>query len=123
MELARTWIHNCHEQHVSCKGSRSEIVLPTRLLYVQPGLVRLVDSAALPSGNIRYIALSYCWGKETGIKPERDNMPDFRKGMDESKLNQTHRDAIEVCRRLHIEYIWCVSPGVSISHSLKIFSH
>jgi len=114
MKLASTWIHSCHEQLVLCKDSSSLSVLQTRILYVLPGLVKLVDSATLPSGKILYIALSYCWGKETEVNFERDSMSDFRRRIDQSKLYRIHQDAIEACRRLHIRYIWYVNPGIRI---------
>jgi hypothetical protein len=102
--IAQNWIATCIEHHPNCSPPDLNS-LPTRVIDVGESRPRLVDGAAKAE---RYTALSHCWGQ--GHHPlsrtTLSTMNDFRDGIDLSDLPATYRDAIEVTRRLDIQYIW-----------------
>jgi Heterokaryon incompatibility protein (HET) len=55
----------------------------------------------------RYVALSYCWGKNPNhLLLTSQNIEDLCKGVEVSTLDKTFREAIEFTTRLGLEYIW-----------------
>ncbi|KAJ8064437.1 hypothetical protein OCU04_006776 [Sclerotinia nivalis] len=102
--------------------------LPTRLLDLCPRGVadlRLVvtnedpDLLAQDTSQKRYAALSYCWGPAdkaiNQLKTTRDVLDEHLSGIQLEKVPQTVSDAICVCRRLGIRYLWvdalCIIQG------------
>lgn len=87
---------------------------PGRLLHIDfnsnrtsPGL-QLIETSGL---EYQYAALSYCWGTaEPGDtrpwRTLRDTIASHLAGIDRQKLPQTLKDAIEICERLQISYLW-----------------
>jgi hypothetical protein len=77
--LAKEWIPECTKSHPKCaKGKCSS--LPTRLVDVlslsKVGKVRIIETHSI-SSDIQYVALSYCWGFETGFQTNRVNTESF----------------------------------------------
>lgn len=58
------------------------------------------------AGPCEYAALSYCWGEEQPQKTVKDNLKKRVAGFSLSELPKTIRDAVEVTRRLKLQYIW-----------------
>ncbi|KAE9365807.1 HET-domain-containing protein, partial [Stipitochalara longipes BDJ] len=102
--IVQNWIATCAEHHSHCSPPNSNS-LPTRIIDVSESRPRLVDGTT--KGG-RYTALSHCWGQ--GHHPLSHTtsltMRDFCNGIDLTDLPATYRDAIEVTRRLKIQYIW-----------------
>ncbi|KAI1377914.1 HET-domain-containing protein [Hypoxylon crocopeplum] len=114
-------------QVVPC--STENIYLPTRLIDVglSPSLSpRLVISktyqplvGAGDPASKRYIALSYCWGSkeeaDQQLKTTNDTLEDHLKQIDFERMPKTIADAITVCRKTGIRYIWidalCIIQG------------
>lgn len=70
--------------------------------------VRVVE---LPPSEQRpdYIALSYCWGdpaRHKQLRTHKDNIEQHRREIDVSVLPRTIHDAITICRRLRVRYLW-----------------
>lgn len=106
--LAMGWIRTCATSHERCKlGKDSK--LPRRMLRVLPDgtsdTVRVADTHNL-SGDIRYAALSYCWGKGRKNKLLSSNLTTFRSGISIHILPKTVRDAIIFTRAIGIEWLW-----------------
>jgi hypothetical protein len=67
--------------------------------------VSLVDvvGTACPA----YAALSHCWGSNLeGYKTTSTNLQQRRLGIDVQSLSPTFKDAIEICCRLQIRFVW-----------------
>ncbi|OCK82752.1 HET-domain-containing protein [Lepidopterella palustris CBS 459.81] len=111
--LLRTWLRWCDESHNCNKhNAKSKAALPTRLLYLgdlDPDVLRLYSPKE--DDNIKYFALSHCWGKITENNKRQfcttdDNINSRLKGFSLSELPKTFRDAIRVTRELGIHYLW-----------------
>ena len=112
MFLAAQWLKTCITCHTACDRPRpSELDdwKPTRLLYLgnedSPEL-RLCQARVIPN-QVRYATLSHCWGTD----PERQtltkrNIASWKKSIPNAEMMQTFRDAIQVTRRLKIQYLW-----------------
>ncbi|PQE10712.1 heterokaryon incompatibility protein [Rutstroemia sp. NJR-2017a BBW] len=71
-------------------------------------------------GEIQYIALSHCWGQlpSNQVPPyctTRQNIEPRRVGFTVADLPRTFQDAIEVTRKLDLQYLWidslCILQG------------
>ncbi|EWY92299.1 hypothetical protein FOYG_05877 [Fusarium oxysporum NRRL 32931] len=57
----------------------------------------------------RYIALSHCWGDAMPLKNTKTTFTEFYQRIDFSRFPKTFQDAIIVCWKLNIEYLWIAS--------------
>ncbi len=97
--------------------------MPRRVIDVsgkKDDVVRLLDSE-ISKDPLRtpapYAALSYCWGldQKAFYKTTKSNFEEHRRGILLSSLPKTLQDAVLVCRRLHIHFLWvdalCIIQG------------
>ncbi|RMY62577.1 hypothetical protein D0863_10906 [Hortaea werneckii] len=64
------------------------------------------ETRKLPTSNIPYIALSYCWGGKDPAKTLRSNYQDRVRGMSVATLPRTYRQAVYLARQLGISHLW-----------------
>lgn len=92
---------------------------PTRLICVGDSADQQELWLYIPSEdetNIRYLALSHCWGaaKIDYILTE-DNYDDLRKKIDFERLTKNFKDAICFTREMGFKYVWidslCIKQG------------
>ncbi|KAF3010193.1 hypothetical protein E8E14_009881 [Neopestalotiopsis sp. 37M] len=96
------WIQNCLMNHDDCTGFQSSFT-PTRLVEVGAGQVTLREGLQ----NISYACLSHCWGaSQSTIRTLTSNIDYFKRLIPWEDLSRTFHDAIDICRRLDIQYIW-----------------
>lgn len=105
----------CHDSHAQC-SNKDDGALPTRVLDVTGGAIKLVISDGLPQG--KYVALSHCWGASQPLRTLKENIASHQQGIDPNALPQTFRDAITVTRYLEIQYIWIDSLCIIQDDSL-----
>jgi len=79
-------------------------MLPKRILEIDGNHVYLrekIDTAAI------YACLSHCWGP-TGptIRLDKASFGLLRDGIIIDQLPKTFADAVHLCARLHIDFIW-----------------
>ncbi|KAI4205832.1 MAG: hypothetical protein LQ350_000017 [Teloschistes chrysophthalmus] len=105
------WLHQCESQHVKCH-SENRPALPTRVISVGSMQGARKPHLLVTDGRpARYVALSYCWGPQMG---EPGKYPLLRSGNVQNLLQeiplslmpQTIQDAVEVVKKLGLEYIW-----------------
>jgi hypothetical protein len=81
---------------------------PTRLLHIELGnnhlSACLVDN--LPERNIKWAALSYVWGEDQVAKTTSSSLSAMKTSISVETLPQTLKDALVVCRKLSLEYLW-----------------
>ena len=53
-----------------------------------------------------YATLSHCWGSSHPIETRTANLGQMLQGVPWSGLANVYQNAIRVCRRLHLEYLW-----------------
>lgn len=87
---------------------------PLRLVEIQPGRggmapdIRLIHT---DGHNYPYAALSYCWGKaqpgdSRPWQTKHATLKSHLQGINKRHLPRTLQDAITICERLHISYLW-----------------
>jgi hypothetical protein len=103
-QTVTTWFEDCLHNHPEC-SSRKQRRLPTRLISVEDGVVKLCDSLTLPT-TTKFTTLSYCWGNVESLKLLNNNMKQFQRCMPYNKLGKIFTDAIAVTKKLNISYIW-----------------
>lgn len=129
--LVDSWVADCLKIHPDC-GTKNRSILPKRLIDVGP-----IDGSQVPfllenpetlpenllcATEIRYTALSYCWGLEycgtkSPLTTTASAIEARKRGFDMEKLPRTIYDAILLTRRLRIQYLWvdalCILQGDS----------
>jgi hypothetical protein len=81
-------------------------MVPTRLLDTTLNPPRLVLRANVHNGE-PYVALSHCWGKDRFLTLSISNIHAFQEdGIDPASMPENFQNVIEVCRWLHIRYVW-----------------
>ena len=115
-QLIKSWAQDCKANHPNCATAPSAARwLPTRLLQLGgSGLepLRLLETAKLsPEQNllVDYIALSHMWG-DTSVSPPfrtyKSNYVSLTKGINLSVLPRNFVDALRVCSKLEIQFVW-----------------
>lgn len=115
-DTLKQWISVCDttatsdpetDLHTCIKRIKAEI--PSKrildLTEAHTGLVRVIETGGR---HDRYLALSHCWGDpgRHPLKTTRANLKDHASGISISGLPRTFRDAITVCNRLSVQYLW-----------------
>jgi hypothetical protein len=120
IERARGLLENCLSSHYKCEMPISP-PLPSRVLDVGEAgdisdpFLYVPDDASQQHGS--YVALSYCWGEDTGsfVMTTNSNIHERRAGIPLSSLPTTLREAVYITRRLKIRYLWidalCIIQG------------
>jgi hypothetical protein len=101
----------CVAEHDQCRqiGSDDEAsFVPTRLLDVSNGTIRLIESKDEfhDRSDRRFVALSHCWGLVPIIRTLIGNYDEHRQGIAPRLLSRTFQDAIHTTRKLGYRYIW-----------------
>ncbi|KAI2603680.1 heterokaryon incompatibility protein-domain-containing protein [Hypoxylon sp. NC1633] len=102
-DLIRAWIDKCCTSHRGCHSA--ENVLPTRLIYIGNGTLKLILTATLTS-PLKYATLSYAWGRKPFTMLTTETLEQFQTGISLDDLPKTMRDAIFIAGKLDIQYLW-----------------
>jgi hypothetical protein len=115
LDFIRSRLASCDENHEDCKKrSENEAARPKRLLRIDDSgdslKVLLVETSDMRQ---KYAALSHCWGSSNDTpttmipKTTKENLESHKSiGLSELSLTRTFRDALDVTRKLGVEYIW-----------------
>ena len=95
--------HNCLASH---EGPRRVPSFPSRVIDVGSPSAEKVFLVETEGTSARYIALSYCWGKSHRLKAIKANIAELKAGVTLDGLPQTFQDAVKICRRLDVKYLW-----------------
>lgn len=105
-DLLEQWIRICTREHTLC-GAASTSRLPKRVLdltaKIQDGRAVLYESYG---ERALYVALSHCWGSSQIIQTTKATIGTFRCGIELWSLSKTFQDAVYICRRLGVRYLW-----------------
>ncbi|KAF2838405.1 HET-domain-containing protein [Patellaria atrata CBS 101060] len=114
VNLVSDWINDCTREHIDCSGPHPT-VLPTRVIDVGSEFEEPKLRISNSSESAKYAALSYCWGKIPFLKTTASTLSKHKAGIPFDKLPETFRDAILLCRKLQIRYLWidalCIIQG------------
>lgn len=120
------WLQKCQSSHEDCNMVPGiECGRPNRLLeldaFIDSPDIKLVDGA--DTGPSPYATLSYRRGGPSSVMLQTTNIDDFRVRIDWSKLPKTMRDAVTVCRKLAVRYLWidalCIIQGADDDFSTQ----
>ncbi|KAI1086130.1 HET-domain-containing protein [Rostrohypoxylon terebratum] len=115
--LVRRWLAICETNHSKVCGNSSDM---RQLGWTNPAgdipgfrLIDLDDRRIVrASGNPRYAALSYVWGREPFFRMTTANLPEleqpgaFDKEDVRDQIPATIRDAMTVAREIGVRYLW-----------------
>lgn len=110
-QLEKLWYDHCISNHSKCNLPRPGPEWnPHRLVKVSrvestafSQLCEFPDSA---HGAVPYAALSYCWGLKPKFRLLLSNHKSLKEKIPIKELPKTFQDAIEIVRKLGIEYLW-----------------
>lgn len=105
-EMMTSWLSNCLDSHKDCQTMTHQIK-PSRLLDLKATNgdgIRLVLAEEVRAKP--YATLSYRWGSSANIQLTTLNLHQFRSHVVLETLPRTIRDAIKICRRLSVRYLW-----------------
>ncbi|KAI1413399.1 HET-domain-containing protein [Hypoxylon sp. FL1857] len=104
LSRAQGWIDECKSNHPACQNaSGSSPYMPKRVLNLSNNRVVLqIDVKPSP-----YACLSHCWGpSHSPIKTLLSTITDFQSEIPWKQLSKTFQDAVDICRRLRVDYLW-----------------
>ncbi|RYO92653.1 hypothetical protein DL762_001556 [Monosporascus cannonballus] len=107
LSMGADWLNKCSREHAKCKANQNEqTLLPTRVIDVGSTLTqpRLYISGDGEAG--KWVALSYCWGGDSGFTLNAASFSSLRSGLPLSDFPSTLRDAVLVTRALGVHYLW-----------------
>lgn len=99
-------MHECLSTHSDCQKNVNQ-TLPTRVLNIG-SCDGSREPYLLEANNItsRYATLSYCWGGSVSLTTRSDNILAHKQGIPFSSMPPTFRHAVQISRRLGIQYLW-----------------
>ncbi|KAM7187235.1 HET domain containing protein [Rhypophila sp. PSN 637] len=135
----KIWLEDCSGDLLHGKSRHSKCptpsphYLPTRLVQLNqsgtaesPPELRLFETKA-NAGDMQaapYAALSYCWGGEQLFNLTHDRLDSWRSSIRYQKLPSTLKEAVIVCLKLGINYLWvdalCIIQVDAVDKSVEI---
>lgn len=128
--LTRRWYQNCRNGHDKCRdtlpwmaegtamsagvrygmvepnGASATRWYPPRLLDVSADVIRLLSRRQIQQCP-PFAALSHCWGLIPFLTLTSSNIQRFEsEGIEYATLPENFRNVVDVCRWLHIRYLW-----------------
>lgn len=104
---------DCLEHHEACGRSQVSDWAPTRLLDVRPRVsgedsIYLTETggAMLLRKFGRYITLSHQWGQHKPLCLTSSTYHQLRRGIPVANLPQSFVDAVHLCRRFNVRFLW-----------------
>lgn len=112
-ERARGWLRDCLEHH-DCKALAREWAPtqsrpPRRLLDLHAETIRLFDTDTAQSHfDAPYVCLSHRWGdsRHRRMTSTVHTIQKHMQGISWDDLPRTFQDAVTICRRMSIDYLW-----------------
>jgi len=97
----QSWIHGCFREatHINCRPTP---YAPLRLLAIDPesGPLRLVQRDTTTADQMKYAALTYCWGKSLQLRTTKGTLSRFCNEIPFELVPKTCTDAINMARAL-----------------------
>ena len=107
--IVKQWINTCHRKHDVCHDRSvpsSFTELPKRLLSLGTQNQRTAKIIEVSDLNVRYTALSYCWGKRVFMKLTSHTINRLKSGVSIRALPKTFQQAITITKQLDVAFIW-----------------
>ena len=124
-ELALSWLRKCLKNHERCGRGQDPDFSPPRLLDVSGNEPRLIlTNLETPDGP--YATLSHCWGPNpTFLRLTSSLIKEMQIQILTERLPENFRNAVQICRRLQVKYLWidslCIIQSGEGSHQDWLF--
>ncbi|KAI0474849.1 heterokaryon incompatibility protein-domain-containing protein [Xylaria cf. heliscus] len=112
-QFLRDALEECLSSHQLCSDSPLPPGLPKRVLKVEfkgtwppPSHKKVLKLCENNVDQAHYVALSHCWGNYQPLRALISNRRALMEGISFSQLSAIFQDAIQVCLRMKIDYIW-----------------
>lgn len=111
-KLVRKWVNSCETSHPRCEKSRPPTappftMLPNRVIDVGTQQSNVDPKIFETSGRCgRYVTLSHRWPAELTCRTTSQTIDQYLKAIKLSTMPAPFRDAVIVCRKLGIRYLW-----------------
>ena len=111
IRFLKTSLKRCLDEHPECRQPAT--TYPTRLVRIeipedpakyQECRIYLEESSTSTNGP--YFTLSHCWGGQVPVQLTATSEPELRAGLRVHSLPKTFQEAVYVCQRLNVEYLW-----------------
>jgi hypothetical protein len=117
------WLQNCLKNHPSCSGDKDLDVYPPRLLDVSKPMVTLLADTSKIIGT-PYSALSHSWGPDPQhLILTTENVTTLCECIPDDALHPTFRHAVDISRKLGIDYLWIDSLCIIQKNAQDWFEH
>ncbi|ETS85916.1 hypothetical protein PFICI_03941 [Pestalotiopsis fici W106-1] len=105
---ASEWLSYCVEHDGYCKPPNPKDFWPRRLVNVNLGDEAKDPFLVEPTEPMTYACLSYCWGPNADkvLRTTKDNIEEHFSAIPFDRIPKSVQDAVKVCRRLNIPYLW-----------------
>ncbi|OBT66986.1 hypothetical protein VE03_04182 [Pseudogymnoascus sp. 23342-1-I1] len=107
LNIMSKWLSNCTENHDLCKGN-GDGTLPTRLIKINGESLSLILTSECLN-RPRYATLSHSWGPsgaDNVITLTSEDLDTYMEALPVERFPKTFKDAIEITRRLGLDYLW-----------------
>ena len=109
LDFLENRVRRCLETHKKCRlpVTTTTRVYLSRLLFIGSDVddhCKVVDCR--PRIRWQYAALNYCWGASKFIQISKRTCKTYKQAVPTTALPNAFRDAILICRRLNIRYLW-----------------
>ncbi|KAK7529992.1 heterokaryon incompatibility protein-domain-containing protein [Phyllosticta citribraziliensis] len=104
IEMAKKWLTSCQKDHKGC-GIINPNFYPKRLLDLSHDVPSLIETRHHKLRD-HYATLSHCWGRNEFFTLTKNNLDDLIVGIPLEKLPKSFQNAITICKRLEIPYLW-----------------
>ncbi|KAH7068668.1 heterokaryon incompatibility protein-domain-containing protein [Paraphoma chrysanthemicola] len=104
-QMVSNWLQECSHNHNRCYKDKISC-LPKRVLKITKTTVILREHVE-SSTPAKYACLSHCWGKQgPALQLKSETMDQLQSGVARELLPRTFKDAVEICERLGIYFLW-----------------
>ncbi|RSL46647.1 hypothetical protein CEP53_010256 [Fusarium sp. AF-6] len=104
---ARNWLEDCVQNHTECSRlDTKRRFTPTRLIKISTRQGRRILQLTEPHEEVRYAALSYCWGGEQVVRTTTQTIIRHQTRINFQDLPQTIKDAVVVTENLGLHHLW-----------------
>jgi hypothetical protein len=119
--LRKLWLR-CHKDHEDCntdptatpqsnstvKTISQNVVLPTRVIVTIPKATGAKSPLLLETNGMKgtFAALSHRWGDTQAARTTRKNLAEHMEFIHLDEKSQTFRDAVSLCAKLGIPFLW-----------------
>jgi hypothetical protein len=100
---ALQWLNECTSTHRQCSSSSKDQKTPRRLIDITYDRPKPIEDHGFIE---RYVCLSHCWGESQPLRTTTATIQKHKHEIAWDAIPRTFQDAIQVTKRLHINYIW-----------------